>query len=244
LASYVYDNAIMTAAVDSFKSVCDVVLSASEAVDRAASVISTISSAGGDLGTEVGGTVLQNIRKANSSVQNTFNTAKKLYGALESAKDVLNKVDRATEGNSGVINSLASISKDELGEIVIDSSEVIGEVITTFSDDPVTDKVVGNVGEVARAIVDGTDVQDRILDSYAGRLQRGEIGAGEYFTGGLSAGVTNGVITIADGVANAIGLDIPNSWNQNASDFMGNVGEQGYRLVSRGIRSIWNVFSA
>ena len=93
---------------------------------------------------------------------------------------------------------------------------------------------------MASAIVEGSHIQDDLADYYVDRFASGEIGWGETLSGGLSGALTNGVITVADGLANAINLDIPDHWNEAATYAVANFGESAYRFVADGISTGWD----
>ena len=86
MATYVYDDTTMTTVIEAYKTISDLTSSTSEATQSALQVISSIASAGGDLGAEVGGTVLGNLRKANSSVSDALSNVKKVYSTFETAR--------------------------------------------------------------------------------------------------------------------------------------------------------------
>ena len=242
MATYIYDDTTMATVIEAYKTISDLTASTSEATQSALRVISTIASAGGDLGAEVGGTVLGNLRKANSSVSDALGKVKKVYSIFETARGILNKTSSYISGNgvADTINKLAGMSREEQGGLFVDAADFIGDTLGEFAGDGATKEILGNVGDVASAIVEGSHIQDDLADYYVDRLASGEIGWGETLSGGLSGVLTNGVITVADGLANAINLDIPDHWNEAATYAVANFGESAYRFVADGISTGWD----
>ena len=240
----VYDEAAAQAVRETTIAVESIVSKALEAFANAQTVLSNTPEAGGNLGTDSGRTILGNIRKAVQGFQEVLEGFGKMRRAWEQTLEILRNVGIGCPSGLrnwtwSVIETVGSMSDEETGDLIINTAEIIGKVGQIVSDDPVVDEVMGNLGDSARAYVSGISVQDSILDSYSSRLSSGEIGVGEYLSGGLTAGVTNAVISVADMGANLIGLDIPDSFNEVASKAMGWFGEKGYQVVSGAIQSGW-----
>ena len=242
MATYIYDDTTMTTVIEAYKTISDLTSSTSEATQSALQVISTIASAGGDLGAEVGGTVLGNLRKASNSVSDALGKVKKVYSTFETAREILNKTSSYISGDgiADTINKLAGMSREEQGELFVDAADFIGDTLGELAGDKASKDILGNVGDMASAIVEGSHIQDGLADYYLDRHASGELSLGEALSGTLSGGVTNGVITIADAVANAVNLDIPDHWNEAATYAVADFGESAYRSVANGVSTGWD----
>lgn len=246
MATYIYDDATMITVIETYKIISNLMSSASEAAQSALQVISSIASAGGDLGAEVGGTVLGNLRKANSSASDALGNVKKLYSTFETARRILNKTNACVSGNGAAdtINKLAGIGREKQGELFVDAVDFIGETLGQFTNDKATKYILGNTDDTAKAIVEGSLILDDLEAYYFDRLSSGEIGLGELLSGALSGGVTTSAMTIADGVANLIGLDIPPHWIEAATYAVADFGESTYRFVADGLSTGWDYVKA
>lgn len=240
----VYDEAAAQAVRETTIAVESIFSKAAEAIANAQTVLSNTPEAGGNLGTDSGRTILGNIRKAVQGLQDVLEGIGKMRKAWEQIIEILTNAGTgctsvARNWTWSMIETVGSMSDEETDDLIIDTAELIGKVGQVFSDDPIVDEMMGNLGDSARAYVSGKSVQDSILDSYGSRLSSGEIGVGEYLSGGLTAGVTNAVVSVVDMGANLIGLDIPDSFNEAASNAMGWLGEKAYQVVSGAVKSGW-----
>ena len=242
MATYVYDDTTMTTVIEAYKTITDLTSSTSEATQSALQVISSIASAGGDLGAEVGGTVLGNLRKANSSVSDALSKVKKVYSTFETARGILNKTSSYVSGNgvADAINKLAGMGREEQEEFVIDTSEFIGKTFSQFSSEPTTKTALSNAGDIAEAAVNGLDFLDSLNDQFSERFssQTADIGATISYTVGST--LTAGTLVASDVVANAFSLDIPDHWIRSATYTVGDFSESVYRFVADGLESAWN----
>lgn len=242
MATYIYNSTEMSTVIDTYKIISNLTSSTHDATQSALKVISSIASAGGDLGAEVGGTVLGNIKKASNGIASTLGEVKKVYNTFETAKQVLEKI-KSWNGFSdlaGTIDKLAGMSREEQGELIVDTADFIGDTIKTFSEDPVSKTVLGNAGKITEAGVSAVNFLDSLGRQYPNPFESGVEDKGAAFSGMLGGTVTAGTLVAADVVGNAFGVDIPDHWISSSTHAVADLSESFYRFASSGLKSLWN----
>lgn len=120
MATYSYDDTIMEAALSVVDQSVSAMTVADNAIDAALNTLRTISSAGGDLGAAIGGTVLGNVRCGRQEVMDLLNRLKQTLRRFESMRSILN-------GTASILDNIGGV--DIVESFVNGTQNVAQEVV-------------------------------------------------------------------------------------------------------------------